>query len=390
MKIAIISGDDLTGDDPRRLAAALGARGHVVTCYVRRPGDAATGAEQRIVSADVGPVDAASASEVLPYVGDWAAALGRAWSSEQPDIVHAYGWLGGLAAQLAARRRGMPTVQSFQGLAAAGQPRPANAPDRLDERGRIEPLLARSATWVTGESTADVDALARWRHSRARACVLSSGVDVERFSPVGPAAARTDLHRIVCLAPNPLPDHGFDIAIRALPRLAGTEIVLAETAAGNPAHDNARAQLGRLAAGLGIAERVRFAGPVGEDELPPLLRSADLVACTPRRSPRPTAVLQAMACGVAVVALPVGALTDAVIDNVTGIVLSPERRGELASAMRSLLAQSFHCESMGAAGRSRALSRFTWDRVALDALNVYQQIGARRPSPRVLQSAGIP
>ncbi|WP_407689064.1 glycosyltransferase [Mycobacterium sp. HUMS_1102779] len=389
MKIAIVCGDDQVGDDPRQVCAALAARGHDVTAYVRRAGRRREGAGggDRVVPLPVGPRGPVSAPEVLPYVGDWAAALQREWSSDQPDVVHAYGWLGGLAAQLAARRQRIPTVQSFQGVAAAR--RPDGSPHE-SERERIEPLLARSATWVTGESSADVDALARLRRSRARMSVLASGVDGERFAPVGPVAPRGELNRVLCVAPNPLWCNGFDRVIRALPRLAGTELVLAETAPADAAHVEARAQLEELAAELGVADRVRFAGTLPEDELPQLIRSANVFACTPRQPPRPTTVLQAMACGVAVVALPVGFLTEAIVDNVTGLLLSPERPGELTAALRALLAQSFQRESMGSAGRSRALSRFTWDRVALDALNIYRQIGSERLPSHPLQSAGLP
>src|SRR5262249_1070503 len=154
-----------------------------------------------------------SARDVLPFVGDWAAKLERLWSEDRPDIVHAHGWLGGLAAQLAARRQGLSTVQTFQGLAVAHS-HSAGGPDTYTEgteRERIEPLLARNAAWVTGECTADVDALAKLRHGRARLSVLGSGVDVERYSPVGRAAAHGDLHRVLCLAPNPLSCNGFDI-----------------------------------------------------------------------------------------------------------------------------------------------------------------------------------
>lgn len=315
------------------------------------------------------------ASEVLQGVGDWAAVLQREWGSDQPDIVHAYGWLGGLAAQLAARRQRIPTVQSFQGVAAAG--RPDGIPHESG-RERLEPLLARSATWVTGESCADVDALARLRRSRRRISILSSGVDVERFSPVGPSAPRGEFNRVLCVAPNPLWCNGFDMVIRALPRLAGTELVLAETSPADVGHAEARADLEELAAELGVAERVHFSGTVADGELPRLMRSAYVVACTPRQPPRATTVLQPMACGVAVVALPVGVLTEAIVDNVTGLVLSQGRPGELAAALRELVAQSFRCESMGSAGRCRALSRFTWDRVALDALNIYRQIVSER------------
>ena len=119
-----------------------------------------------------------------------------------------------------------------------------------------------------------------------------------------------------------------------------------------------------------------------------LVRSADVVACTPRQPPRATPVLQAMASGVAVVALPVGVLVDLVVDSVTGLVLSTDNPNELAVALRSLPAQRFQCQSMGAAGRSRALSRFTWDRIALDSLNIYRQVSSQCPSTRPLQPTG--
>jgi glycosyltransferase involved in cell wall biosynthesis len=377
VRIAIVSGDDIVGDDPRQLCVALADRGHEVSHFVRR-GDhraAQIGTDShRTLSVSVGPRSAKSESAVLPYVGDWAGALERAWASETPDVVHAYGWLGGLAAQLAAPRQEVPTVQSFLGQAAVNGSKAAGETPRNSERMRIEPLLARSATWVTGESTDDVAALSRLRHSRSRVSTLTSGVDVERYTSSGPALARTDLRRVLCLAPNALPCNGFDTVIGALPKVPGTELVVAETEASNRERDAARTRLRQLANRLGVADRVRFAGRVAADELPMLLRSADVLACTPRQPPRATAVLQAMASGVAVVALAVGVLNDAVVDNVTGLLLSPEDPGALASTLRSLLAQSFQCESMGAAGRSRALSRYPWDRIALDALNIYEQV----------------
>jgi glycosyltransferase involved in cell wall biosynthesis len=386
VKIAIVSADDLVGDDPRELSAALAARGQDVTACVRRTGRQAaeTSADgYHILAVPVGPQEATSAAEVMPYVGEWAATLERVWTSNSPDVVHAYGWLGGLAAQLAARRLNLPTVQTFQGLAAQrGQ-----GPREL-ERMRIEPLLARSASWVTGESAADVDALTRLRHGRTRVSLLTCGVDVERYAPSGPAFPRADFRRIVCLAPNPLPDNGFDMVISTLPGVPGAEVLIAETDATNGDHDEARNALRRQATELGVADRVRFVGTVSDDELPKLLRSADVVACTPRRPPRAKGVLQAMASGVVVIALPVGVLTDAVVDDVTGFLLPADNPRGLAATLRSVLNQRFQCESMGAAGRGRALSRFAWDRIALDALNIYRQVAEERSAPRPnLQSA---
>jgi hypothetical protein len=383
LKIAIVSGDDVVGDDPQQLGAALASQGHDVTVCLRRAGrrsaQAAAVGNYRRLSVPVGPRKSASSVEVLPYVGEWAAKLERAWSAEQPDVVHAYGWLAGLAAQLAGRRRRIPVVQTFLGLAATSR---AHADAGHDsELERIEPLLARSAGWVTGESSDDVDALARLRHRRTGVSALTCGVDAERYVPTGPAVSRNGLHRILCVAPNPLWRNGIDIAIRTVPRVRGAELVIAENDARNADHNDARARLRRLAKDLGVADRVTFAGTVTDDELPKLIRSADVVVCTPREPPRATTVLQAMATGVAVAVATVGVLADVVLDDITGLMLSPEDPVGLAAALRRLLSQSFQCESMGAAGRSRAVSRFAWDRIALDAMNIYGSIGSPDRAP---------
>lgn len=382
MKVAIVGGDDVAADDPQQLGAALSGRGHDATVWLRQSGRrrANTVADgYRCSWVPVGPRAAASAADVLPYIGEWAGKLERAWSREHPDVVHAYGWLGGLAAQLAARRRRVPVVQTFLGLAATSHARVDV--EQKTERERIEPLLARSAAWATGEGSAEVDALARLRRSRARVSALTCGVDSERYTPAGPGVARNGLQRVLCVAPNPLRDNGIDIAISALSRVPGAELVIAETDATTAMHDDARAQLRYLAKEFAVADRVRFAGTIDGGELPMWIRSADVMVCTPRRPPRPTTVLQGMASGVVVVAATVGALADVVLDDITGIVLPPENPVGLAAALRKLLAQSFQCESMGAAGRSRAQSRFAWQRIALDALNVYERLGAPGGAP---------
>ncbi|KZS66209.1 glycosyltransferase [Mycobacterium pseudokansasii] len=391
MKIAIVCGDDVGADpcgpecggavagDCGQLCAGLAAHGHDVTAFVRRRlafSDIATERGYRTVAVTAGPVAAIPPAQVLPYLGDWAAELAAVWSADPPDVVHALGWLGGLAAQLAAKRQRLPTVQSFYDLTTPTQPDRAGRHPDGSERARLESLLVRNATWVTAGSSADVGALARLRRTRARLSVLSAGVDVEHFTPVGPALARTDLHRIVSVAPDPSPDSGFDTTIRALPTIPAAELVIAESAAAGSRHREARRALENLAAELRVSNRVRVAGPVAADELPALLRSADVVACTPRQAPRAGAALQAMASGVAVVAVSTGALADTVVHSVTGLLVPPDNPRELAIALKTLQGQTFQCAGMGAAGRLRAVSRFTWDRIALDALNIYRQLSS--------------
>lgn len=324
----------------------------------------------RQASAEVGPYDSVPPVEVLPWIGQWSAMLTRQWAADPPDIVHAFGWLGGLAAQLAARPDRLPVVQSFYGLAAPD----GTAADA--ERARIEPLLVRNAAWVTGGSTAEVTTLTRLRRRRAQLSVLSTGIDVDLHTPPGPRVVDDGSFRILQLAPNSMPCNGFDKSVRALVKLPAAELVIAQT---NPldATDRPTAALRELAARLGVRDRVHFVGHVVPEDVPALMRSAHVVACTPRRAPQATTALQAMASGVVVVGAAVDALNDVVINGVTGLLVSPDDSRELASALRALEHQSFQRDSMGSAGRSRAVSRFSWNRVAMDALSIYHQTLSR-------------
>jgi glycosyltransferase involved in cell wall biosynthesis len=55
------------------------------------------------------------------------------------------------------------------------------------------------------------------------------------------------------------------------------------------------------------------------------------------------------------------------------VLVSPNKPQELAAALKTMQQQRFQRQSMGSAGRSRVMSRFTWDRIAQDALSIYDQ-----------------
>lgn len=392
MKIAIVCGDDVfaeydelagdhVGEWHLQFCAALAEHGHAVTAYPRRRITNTTDIADRAFRTQpvcAGPTETLRPRDVLPFVGEWAGELHQFWAADPPDVVHAFGWIGGLAAQLAARRLSVPTVQSCRGLAPAG-------PADDAERSRVEPLLIRSATWMTGGSTEELDVLTKLRRHRSHLSVLSTGVDIERFASIGPKSSAKGMYRILQVEPTSLPRNGFDRTIQLLPKMPGADLILVQTGASN----DDRVEVERLAARVGVSDRVHFEDDVIAEELPSLMRSADVVACTAREVPQATTALQAMASGVVVVGVAVGALVDTVINGVTGLLVSPSKPHELLSALKGMQAESFTRQSMGSAGRSRAVSRFAWDRIALDALNTYQQASSPQV-PHRRRAAGHP
>ena len=123
-----------------------------------------------------------------------------------------------------------------------------------------------------------------------------------------------------------------------------------------------------------IAARGNNAGEVAA-----LLRSADVFVHVPAHAPDGIACLQAMACGVPVVASAVGAHLDMVIDGTTGMLVPPGRPQLLAARIRHLLGQPMLRQGCSVAAVDRAQSRYSWDRVATETLAVYEGAIEARP-----------
>ncbi len=114
-------------------------------------------------------------------------------------------------------------------------------------------------------------------------------------------------------------------------------------------------------------------GFVSHDELEQLYARAAVVACPSRREGFGVVCLEAMAHGRPVVATRVGGLLDLVVDGETGIVVPPRDPAALRSALERLLADPDLRRKLGSAGRERARTHFSWERVTDATLAAYAE-----------------
>jgi glycosyltransferase involved in cell wall biosynthesis len=105
------------------------------------------------------------------------------------------------------------------------------------------------------------------------------------------------------------------------------------TIAGDGQVEAVRAQ----ASDLGIAERISLPGWVGPDAVARLIASADILVLPSFAENLPVSVIEAMAAGLAVVATPVGAIEDIIVDGETGLLVPPGDVVALADAMTRLV-----------------------------------------------------
>ncbi|MBF6193652.1 glycosyltransferase [Nocardia sp. CDC186] len=388
--LAVLGGVDAGGQNVHvaELSAALCGQGHEVTVYTRREDadapDTVT-AEQgyRVVHVPAGPARVLPKDELLPHMVEFGVFLREQWRDVRPDVVHAHFWMSGLAALSGARPTGVPVVQTFHALGVVKRRHQGADDTSPADRVRLERLIAEQTDRIIATCTDEVFELARFGVPRSRTSVIPCGVDLAQFTPDGPAEPKSAEHRMISVG-RLVPRKGFDTAITALTSLRDTELVLV----GGPddaelADDPEGKRLLTLAEELGVRDRVHMLGRVPRTRIAPLLRSADVAVCTPWYEPFGMTPLEAMACGIPVVATAVGGLIDTVVDGVTGRLVPAREPAELADAVGDLLTTPGLRERCGRAGRERVEARYSWDRIATETLHAYHRViasGARRGS----------
>lgn len=206
---------------------------------------------------------------------------------------------------------------------------------------------------VVSESTRDD--LVRRGLEASRFHIVRNGVDLEHLWP----ASRRFPEPTVVFLGRLQKYKRVDLILRAAARLrdAGTPLNVVVAGKGS-----ARPALEQTAAGLGLADHVRFAGFVPDDQKRELLSKSWIHALTSPKEGWGIASIEASACGTPTVASDSPGLRETVRHGETGLLVPHGDVNALAAALARLLEPAARDE-MGRAARSMAES-FTWDRAA--------------------------
>jgi glycosyltransferase involved in cell wall biosynthesis len=115
-----------------------------------------------------------------------------------------------------------------------------------------------------------------------------------------------------------------------------------------------------LVNGLGIADNVKFHGPLPHDQLVSRYQAANLLVNPSLSESFGISIVEGMASGVPVIGATVGGMKETIVDGETGLLIEPERPEALAEAMKRILGDEELASSMGENGRKRAVDTFSW------------------------------
>lgn len=329
--------------------------------------------EGRIIRVGIG-----SALDKFLYLG---LAPVRALRLERPDLVHAVMASGGAFAAAAyrtsVRRPALLTLQDGDSEAYV--------------RSYLGPLFVFFAPLHRRFDR--VHAISRFLAERAigygvppsLVSVIPNGCDDALFERRPADAAVMELRRqlgleserVIVSVSRLVLKNGIDRLIQALPlivaRCPRARLVLVGDGEDRP-------KLEALARQLGVAGGIHFVGSVPPARVPDYLSLGDVFVRPSLSEGLGTAFLEALACGVPIVASRIGGITDFLEEGVTGLSCDPQDPASIATATLRLLEDEELRRRLGTAGRRLAAERYRWSAVADRVAALYDELLSARGS----------
>jgi glycosyltransferase involved in cell wall biosynthesis len=296
----------------------------------------------------------------MPSAAAKLRAFGRLIRQLDPEVVHSYTFYTNFAAYWG--------IQGTRAI-AVGSVRCAFI---LAKKEAGLWLGSLSARWPRDQICNSSAAAETCRLSRSfflpkRLSVVRNGLDLEQFrnSPLA-VGGRGCIVGVGSLVPVKRWDRLLRVAVEL--KQSGVDCLI-QIAGDGPLHG----QLEQQARDLGVIDCIEFIGYT--DNIPGLLASARFLVHTSDSEGYPNVVMEAMACGRAVVATDVGDVPSLVEDGKTGFVVHRGDEATLLARMVTLMTDHDLCRRMGEAGRAKAEREFGLDRLVSDTLAAYRTMG---------------
>jgi len=354
--LAVLGGKETGGMNVyvRELARELGRMGMQADVFTRSqnssiPRVVSITEGVRVVHLTAGPEAPMPRERIRDHLDDFVEGVEafRIAGGFEYDLIHAHYWLSGAVGLILRDRWSVPLVQMFHTLgqlkndatrAVIAEREPVV---RIDEEARIVADVDRIVAATTVERNHLVQ---HYGADPSRIAVIPCGVDTNLFLPGDQAAARAalsldDQPRLLYVG-RLAPIKGLETLLDAMARLraAGTRVHL--SIVGGDADEPLNGHEGSLRARLDrldLGDAVTFVGAQPQERLRAWYVAADATVLPSHYESFGMVAMEAMACGIPVVASRVGGLQTTVRDGVTGLLVPDHDPAALAAALERLL-----------------------------------------------------
>ncbi|MFQ5860094.1 MAG: glycosyltransferase [Dehalococcoidia bacterium] len=375
----------------RQMARHLGQLGFQVDIFTRRhPGNEPQVMElrdgARVIHLDGGP-EQPRLPRYYPWLPRFLDELCRFQESHglRYELLHAHYWLSGWVGMVLSRRWGVPLVSTFHTLAETKRrARPGEEEPAL--RSRLERRVIEASQGIIAFSRHEKEAIVRFYQAPPqKIAVIPCGVDLSHFKPLSQATARDELglngHKVLLFVGRLEPIKGVELLLRTAAIMKDWEKLRVLIIGGAVEQGREVERLRSLSAMLGIQSLVQFIGTVRHEELPLYYNAADVCVIPSFYESFSFAALEAMACGVPVVAARVGGLSTLVQHSRTGYLVAGHCPEPYVNCLEALLASQALRRAMGQQARAWA-EGLGWEQVSARVAALSQDLltsASKRP-----------
>ena len=283
---------------------------------------------------------------------------------EEFDIVHTHSTEAGIIGRFAARLAGTPAVvHTVHGVPFADDRNAALERFILGCERRAAPMTDRLV--VNADAIAE-DYLSRGIGKPEQYTTVYSGIDIDAFQGVDPAADVDGEDPRVLMVGRLAKGKGFDVLLDALDRLDRTDLSVYIVGDG-PRRDWIESEV----QSRGLDEVVELLGY--RSDVPAIMAACDVFVLPSYREGTPRVITEAMASGLPVIATEIAGIPEQVADGESGYLIQPGDDAALADRLAALLAYPEQRRTFGVAGRDR-VERFSIERMNDDLDDVYQSL----------------
>lgn len=300
------------------------------------------------------------------------------------SLIHTNYWLSSWVGMQLRQKQGSQLVHTYHSLGAVKYNTVKTVPLIASTRLGVEKQILETAQTIVATSPQEQQHMRALVSVKGNIDIIPCGTDIERFGRVNRKTARVQLGispeaKVVMYVGRFDPRKGIETLVRAVreSELFGSQdLKLIICGGSRPGHSDGdeRDRIESIVTELGMSQMTEFPGRVSQEDLPYYYAAADVCVVPSHYEPFGLVAIEAMASFTPVVASDVGGLQFTVVNEETGLLAPPQDFPAFANAIDRILLDPRWAEELGQAARKRVENKFSWDGVAMQLSELYNNL----------------
>ena len=324
--------------------------------------------------------------EHMPEFVDSFQAFQRTQGLNYP-LIHTNYWLSAWAGLELQKTSGIQLVHTYHSLGAVKYQSLVEIPQVANTRLKIEREILERANCIVATSPQEQETLRSLVSTRGQIEVIPCGTDTTNFRLTSKTQARTKLkldsrEKVILYVGRFDERKGIETLVRAFALLKeqdlkNIKLMIVGGSSANMPDGIERDRIENIVNELGLKDSTIFVGRIGHDVLPLYYTAADVCVIPSHYEPFGLVAIEAMACGVPVVASNVGGLKFTIIPEETGLLVEPKDVEAFAEGIQRILFDDLWVRKMRKQASANVNQRFSWTGVAIQLSELYRHVLAR-------------